>query len=121
MEAKVRQYKNALVLKTAYDAEDAMDGSVMNPLKKKHTHMTSSLIQKLQELDRKEYLGIMAGPCSFCVSCKMPEGKPCPCEDMRFSCLSAYCIDVTKLAEICEMELSWDMHSASFFSIYLFD
>lgn len=121
MEKKVRRFENALVLKTAYNVADAMNASEMNPLKKKHTQRTLSYIQKVQQYDKKEYLGIMAGPCSFCDQCKMPEGKPCVCEELRFSCLSAYCIDVTKLAKTCGMSLSWDLHSASFFSIYLFD
>ncbi|MDO4977128.1 MAG: DUF2284 domain-containing protein [Eubacteriales bacterium] len=120
MEEKVRKHQNALVLKTSYEVNDAMGGSAMNPLKKKHTKMTLSLIKEILKEDSCDYIGVMAGPCFYCPTCKMAEGKPCTCENMRFSCLSAYCIDVTKRAEICDMKISWDIHSVSFFSIYLF-
>ena len=120
MEEKVRSFENALVLKTSYEVENAMDDSAMNPLKRIHTQKSLALINEIQKEKPTPYLGAMAVPCFYCDTCMMPEGKPCRCGDKRFACLSAYCIDVTKLAEICGMEISWDVHSASFFSIYLF-
>lgn len=120
MEGKVKKFENALVLRTFYQVDNAMDCEAMNLLKKEHTNRTLKLIWEIQKKNSGEYLGIMAGPCGWCESCNMPIGMPCVHPDLCFSCLSAYCIDVTKLAARCGIEISWDMKSASFFSIYLF-
>ncbi len=120
MKEKVRAFQKGLVLQTRWKDVDPMDGEEMKALKREHTGMTSRLVKRLRA-EGLEGRPIMAGPCNFCPACGLVEGKPCPHEELRFSCLSAYCIDATRLAESCGMEISWTGGEAAFFSIYLFN
>lgn len=121
MEQRVRKYQHALVLQTRFKVSDLFDGAQIKPLKKRHTQMTLQIVKSgtIPGLP-DQGLFIMAGPCNFCDICKLQDGAPCAHEELRFSCLSAYCIDVTKLAETCHMEISWDGNIVSFFSLYCF-
>ena len=67
-------------------------------------------ILKLTEDLRKEGLNCFClgyGGCPLCDPCKQVEGKSCVFPEKRISCMSAYCIDVGKLAEKCGMEFAW--------------
>lgn len=121
MKEKAYRYQRALVLQTRAEVEDAYDSAVTGKLKKEHTRKTLRLIRRLQELGMEEPgLAIMAGPCNLCDVCRIQEGVPCPHEECRFSCLSAYCIDAGHLARSCGMEISWTGNVVSFFSLYLY-
>lgn len=122
MQEKACRYQRALVLKSQSEVEDIYDPAETGALKKEHTRRTLKMIGTLRDQGMEEQgLPIMAGPCNFCDVCKMPEGGQCPHEEYRFSCLSAYCIDVGHLARSCGMEISWNGDVVSFFSMYLFD
>lgn len=121
MRQKVMQYERGLVLQSQVDVDDIYDASQTRGPKKAHTQMTLKLMRMLKEHGMTEKgMAIMAGPCNFCETCHMPEGTPCPFEELRFSCLSAYCIDAGHLAASCGMDMSWTGNIVSFFSIYLF-
>ena len=47
------------------------------------------------------------GGCPLCNPCKQVEGEPCVFPEKRISCMSAYCIDVGKLAGKCGLEFAW--------------
>ena len=47
------------------------------------------------------------GGCPLCSPCKQAEGEPCAFPEKRISCMSAYCVDVGKLAQTCGMEFAW--------------
>lgn len=118
MEARVRRYENAVVFQSVTPVKDIFDDGETKAIKKKHTKMTLEAIEKY----RAEGIAgepIMAGPCSFCETCRMQEGEPCVNEKMRFSCLSAYCIDAGQMAQACGMDMMWGGDSVSFFSLYL--
>lgn len=121
MEEKTKVYKHALVLQSTYHGINALDGPETKAMKKVHNQNSLELMRRCTtEKLMENPMAIMAGPCSLCASCKMPEGKPCPMEMARFSCLSAYCIDVNKLATAAGMEISWASDQASFYSILMF-
>ena len=121
MEAKALRFENALVMQTRTPVKDVCDDKEMRKIKKIHTRMTFHMVEKLKKrgLDPDGIYG-MCGPCNLCELCNMAEGKPCPHEEQRFSCLSAYCIDVTRLAKKCDMDIQWNGDVVSFFSIYFF-
>lgn len=121
MEDRIREYKKALVLQTKYKVKDALDPVVTKELKKEHNKKTRELLKLYQKETGQDCRVIMAGPCSLCGRCKMQENQPCPMQQDRFSCLSAYCIDVVKLAKAATLEISWDLDQASFFSIILYN
>ncbi len=122
MEERVMTYKKALVFQTKTYMKDIFDEEETKKSKKIHTKKTFQAVKKMQEagLDEKGIYA-MCGPCSLCSQCKIVLGEPCVQEEKRTSCLSAYCIDVTKLAESCGMEITWVGNEVSFFSIYFFD
>lgn len=122
MEERARKYSHALVLQSKTLVDNIFDDSETKVIKKEHTRKTLELIDKFHEKGfKQEGLPIMAGPCNLCDTCGMPKGKPCPHNQQRFSCLSAYCIDAAKMAETCDMEMIWNGDTVSFFSLYLFD
>lgn len=47
------------------------------------------------------------GGCPLCDPCKQVAGDPCAFPEKKISCMSAYCIDVSKLAAKCDMEFAW--------------
>lgn len=47
------------------------------------------------------------GGCPLCAPCKQVKGQPCVFPEKRISCMSAYCIDVGKLADRCGLEFAW--------------
>ena len=122
MESKVMQYRQAIVFQSKTPVADVMDPSETKPVKKRHILHTRKAMKKMAEEGMKmDGFAIMCGPCNFCAVCAMEENKPCPHEDMRTSCLSAYCINATELAKHCNMEMEWGGNTASFFSLYVFD
>lgn len=121
MEDRTKAYQHALVLQSKHSGINAYDGPETKAMKKSHNMNSMQLLREFREAGLMENpMAIMAGPCSLCAKCKMPEGKPCPMEMNRFSCLSAYCIDVNKLAIAAGMEISWEADQASFFSVLMF-
>ena len=67
----------------------------------------------------EDFLPAMAGPCQLCEACEKKEGKPCRFPKRVASCLSAYCVQVDKLAEECSMPY-WCQGEVAFFSLLFF-
>lgn len=118
MEQKVRQYKLAIVFQSITSVTDVYKEEETKAAKKAHMKKTKEAIQRL---NAKGIYGhpIMAGPCSECEECNQRKDKPCPHVDTMFSCLSAYCIDASKLAEICDMVYWCGEGRVALFSLFL--
>ncbi len=58
---------------------------------------------------------------NLCSPCKAKTGEECPFSDMRFSCVSVYCIFVKKLADECSMKCDYENGKLPFFSMFIFD
>ncbi len=122
MKDRVMKYRKAVVFQSRTKAADIMDPVLTKPIKKNHIRMTRHCIKRMEETGMAmDGFSIMCGPCDFCAVCAVLEGKPCAHEDMRSSCLSAYCINASALAEHCHMEMEWGGNIATFFSMYVFD
>ena len=119
MEERVRRYEKAVVFQSDTPVEDIYDDNETKVIKKKHTKMTLEVMEKYGE-EGIAGEAVMAGPCNFCEECKMEGGEPCINEKMRFSCLSAYCIDAGQMASTCGMDMVWGGDTVSFFSLFLF-
>ena len=61
------------------------------------------------------------GGCPLCNPCKQVEGEPCSFPDKRISCMSAYCIDVGKLANRCGLEFAWVPEKLFLFGMIAFN
>lgn len=62
-----------------------------------------------------------ASGCALCETCAIVEKKPCRYPDLYYSCMSAYCIFVRRLAEQCGMEYDCGPGLLAFFGMYVFD
>ena len=117
MRQRVLHWRRALVMQTMWDIEDPLDNEQVKPAKARHNRLTRQLI------DRAGQPGMMIGAsgCSLCSPCAITEGQPCRFPDLRYSCMSAYCIFVEEMAKSCGMEYDCGPGVTAFFSMYCFD
>ena len=120
MKRKVLAHKKALVVSTEWEIEDFSQTDKLKEAKSLHNAAMLRLIKKLKE---GGYDGFMVGAsgCSLCKPCKFTNGEPCAFHDMMYSCMSAYCIYVKKLAEDCNMNYDYKNKILPFFGMYVFD
>ena len=114
MARRLRAYRRALVLQTCW-ALDGQDGEQIRSAKARHNRLTRALLDCCGG-------GLMAGAsgCDLCSPCLRAAGEPCRFPDSRFSCMSAYCIHVAKLAERCGMAY-YSEGTLHLFSLCCFD
>ena len=96
----------ALVLQTIHEI-----GSYENKeaILKSKKDLNMAVLQLTEQL-RKEGISCFClgyGGCPLCNPCKQVSGELCAFPEKRISCMSAYCIDVGKLAEKCGLEFAW--------------
>jgi hypothetical protein len=98
MEARMRQYRNALVFQTKWDIDDWYDNAQIKRAKKAHNE---AMLRVIERMKQRGYQGLMGGAscCSLCERCARLDDAPCPFPVLRYSCLSAYCVYVKKLAD----------------------
>ena len=120
MRQKIMQYKHALVLRTVWEVTDFKDKAVIKRTKGVHNASTLRLVNKLRE-DGHNGLIVGASGCALCSPCAITKGEPCKFPELRYSCMSAYCIYVKKLAETCSMKYDYENGLLPFFGMYVFD
>lgn len=116
MRRRVLCYRRALVLQSVWKIDNPFDDGQIKPAKRQHNAWTR------QVAARAGGPGLMAGAsgCDLCSPCLMVRGKPCCFPELRFSCMSAYCIFVKDLADHCGMDYDCGKGMIAFFSIYCF-
>lgn len=116
MKAKILQWPRAIVLQTMWDIDDPLDEDQTKPAKGSHNKMTRKFI------DQTGRPGLMVGSggCSLCNPCALVSGEPCRFPDLRYSCMSAYCVFVQEMAEHCGMEYDCGPGVVAFFSMFCF-
>lgn len=104
---KILAGEQALVLKSEWPIESYQDEQAIRQGKSAHNNAMLGLLERLNNMG---YDGLMIGGscCSLCDPCKMVTGEPCAFPQLRFSCMSAYCVDVAQTAKRCGMEFQWD-------------
>ena len=120
MKQKVLAYKKALVVSTEWEIEDFTQTDKLKEAKALHNAAMLHLIKKLKA-DGHDGFMIGASGCSLCKPCKLASGEPCAFPDMMYSCMSAYCIFVKKLAEDCNMNYDYKNKILPFFGMYVFN
>ena len=118
MEARVMAHKKALVFQLIMDISSGKDYASARKL---HSELAVQLIEKLNANGICGGLRIGSSGCDVCERCSFSDGKPCIFPEKMFSCLSAYCIDVQKLAEKCGMSFGWEKDEIGFYGMYIFD
>lgn len=120
MKQRILAHKRGLVLQTIWEISDYTDKQAIKHAKSSHNSAAIRLMKQFRQ-DGKEGFLVGASGCALCSPCALKEGKPCAFPDLRYSCMSAYCIFVRKLAERCGMEYDCGEGLLAFFGMYVFD
>lgn len=107
MHKKILTGDKALVLKSEWPIESYQDVEAITKGKDAHN---AGMLRLNEALQKEGYRGLVVGGscCSLCKPCRMSAGESCIQPELRFSCMSAYCVDVAELAKRCGMEFAWD-------------
>ena len=120
MKRKILQHKHALVLQTMWEISDYSDAPAIKKAKASHNAAEIRLVKRLRAEDC-DGLIVGASGCALCSPCAIQAGEPCRFPEFRYSCMSAYCIFVKKLADCCGMEYDCGDGLLAFFGMYVFD
>ena len=120
MKAKLLAKKRALVLQTIWQIEDLGDLEAIKAAKAAHNAAEIRLVKGLrsQGVD-----GVIVGAsgCALCKPCRKAQGLPCAFPEFQYSCMSAYCVFVKKLADQCGLEYDCGEGLLAFFGMYAVD
>lgn len=106
MQRIVTGYRKALVVQSQWDLHDWNDFDTINQAQQAHTVAMLRIVDCMHRIQsRSRMCGV--GSCNLCEVCTRTTGEPCRHPDRMFSCLSAYCINVKKLAETVGMCYVW--------------
>ena len=120
MKQKVLSHRKALVLQTIWDISDYSDMTAIKPAKAAHNAAQIRLAKRLRDEGCEGFL-VGASGCALCTPCARTTGEPCRFPEYAYSCMSAYCIFVKKLADKCSMEYDCGEGLLAFFGMYVFD
>ena len=120
MRQRVMAHGKALVLQTIWEISDYSDAPAIKQAKGAHNAAAIRLMKRLRAEGCGGFL-VGASGCALCAPCAITQGAPCKFPELQFSCMSAYCIFVRKLAEECGMEYDCGDGLLAFFGMYVFD
>ena len=120
MRARIQAHRHALVLQTIWEIADYSDSKAIKAAKKEHNAATLRLLGRLRRADVPGF-PVGASGCALCSPCTRKNNEPCRFPDLKYSCMSAYCIFVKKLADLCGMEYTCGDGLIAFFGMYVFD
>ena len=120
MKQRVLSRKKALVLQTIWEISDYSDVTVIKPAKAAHNAAEIRLAKRLRANNVQGFI-VGASGCALCSPCKQALGQPCSFPDLKYSCMSAYCIFVKKVTDKCNMEYDCGDGLLAFFGMYVFD
>lgn len=120
MKARILAHRKMLLLQTIWEIPDYSDATSIKNAKRSHNAAELRLIRKLRE---NGHNGVIVGAsgCALCSPCAMKLGEKCRFPDERYSCMSAYCIFVKKLADACGLEYTPGDGLLALFGMYAFD
>ena len=119
VQEKLKAGKRALVLQTLWEIGSYENKQEILESKKSH----NAAILRFTDTLRKEGINgfcLGYGGCPLCDPCKRVENQPCAHPDRKISCMSAYCIDVAKLANTCGLEFAWNPEKLFLFGMFVF-
>jgi len=120
MKARVMAHQKALVLQTIWEIRDYSDHEAIRQAKSAHNAAQLRLAKAMRAAGIPGFL-VGASGCALCSPCRRTMGEPCRFPEDQYSCMSAYCIFVRKLAEQCGMEYNCGPGLLAFFGMYVFD
>ena len=120
MRQRLLSHRKALGLQTIWEISDYTDNAAIKDAKRAHNGASIALMKKLRAAGVPGFLVGVSG-CALCDRCAAQTGDPCRFPDLRYSCMSAYCIFVSKLCEKCGLEYDCGPGLLGFFGMYVFD
>lgn len=120
MRKKVLVHKKALVLQSVWEIADYSDAAAVGHAQDEHN---AAEFRVAEELRAQGHDGLLMGAsgCRLCAPCAQSQGLPCKHPELRYSCMSAYCVFVEALAETCGMTYNSGRGRLGFFGLYAFD
>ena len=111
--------EKALVLEMIWDVDGYEDKEFIFSSRNKLNRTVLQLLDQLCEPGMDGFcLGY--GGCPLCNPCKQTLGEPCAFPEKKISCMSAYCIDVGKLAKKCDLPFAWSNDKLHLFGLIAF-
>lgn len=120
MRDRVLARRRALVLQSIWEISDYSDAPAIKQAKSTHNGAAIALMKKLCAAEVPGFL-VGASGCALCSPCMAKSGQPCRFPDLRYSCMSAYCVFVRKLCERCGLEYDCGPGLLGFFGMYVCD
>lgn len=117
--ARLMAGERALVLQTIWEIGSYENKDAIIKARGAHNAAVLRLTERLRQAGLSGFcLGY--GGCPLCEPCKRLTNEPCAYPDKRISCLSAYCIDVAKLARECGLPFAWTPEKLHLFGMFVF-
>lgn len=120
MRQRVLAHKKALVLQSVWEIADYSDEVAVGHAQDAHNAAEFRVAEKLRTHGHDGLL-MGASGCRLCTPCAQSRGLPCKHPELRYSCMSAYCIFVEALADTCGMTYDCGKGQLGFFGLYAFD
>ena len=120
MKQKILAHRKALVLQTIWEISDYSDMTLIKPAKASHNASEIRLVKRLRAEGCDGFI-VGASGCALCSPCAQTLGEPCRFPEYQYSCMSAYCIHVKKLAEDCKINYDYKDNILPFFGMYIFN
>lgn len=120
MKQRILAHKKGLVLQSMWQVSDYSDAPAVKQAKRGHNAAELRVVKALREAGMGGVI-VGASGCALCSPCAYRLGQPCQYPDLRYSCMSAYCIFVKKLADSCAMEYDCGEGLLALFGMYAFD
>lgn len=116
---KLLSKETSLILTASYEIDGYEDKEAVSYARTAHNAAVLRILKKLRARGYDVFASGYNG-CPLCNPCKQTENLPCPHPEDRITCMSAYCIDVAKLAGLCKMDFSWDPGRLYLFGMVVF-
>ena len=120
MRQRILSHKKALVLQTIWEIDDLTNSPAIRQAKGGHNAAALRLVKRLRA-EGCQGLLVGASGCALCSPCALGQGEPCRFPELKYSCMSAYCIFVKKLADKCGIEYDCGPGLLAFFGMYAFE
>ena len=116
LHARILAQDRAMIIQTIWPISGFEDRDSILAAKKHHN---AAALRIMEQVRKAGYQGFAAGynGCPLCDPCKCVLGEPCAFPDQRISCLSAYCVDVAKLADACGLSFAWSQDKLHLFGM----
>ena len=118
MKSKILSYNNALVFQSQFVIHNLKDETSIKQIQKWHN---STMLKVLNSLSNNDGFIIGSSHCTLCNNCNKKQNKNCKYSKLKFSCMSAYCINVKELADVCGMDYEYKNNVLSLFGMYVYN